>query len=173
MALSKNNYIFVGIGVAVAAILGIMVAVGGIPNNISENISENPTVIQSTAPVIVINQEYFMTEENMAFKVTGVKIQENAQKEGYSSYTPIIQYKVTRDTQSDGFEAKIRAETMLHQEFIDKFDQFIITTKGNRIPLNLSNSYGLEGVLVKNGESPKYFGIAKDGKDRLLVDITS
>lgn len=166
MTLSKNNYILVGIGVAVAAILGIIVAVGGIPNNISEN-----PIIQPTAPVIGINQEYTITEENMAFKVTNVKIQENTQKDGYSSHTPIIQYKVTRDTAADGFEAKIRQETMLHQEFIDKFDQYIITTKGNRIPLNLSNSYGLEGIQMKNDESAKYFAIAKDGKDRLLVDV--
>lgn len=171
MTLSKNNYILVGIGVAVAAILGIIVAVGGIPNNISENISENP-IMEQTAPVIGINQEYTITEENMAFKVTNAKIQENAQKDGESSYTPIIQYKVTRNSDADGFEAKIRQETMLHQEFINKFDQFIITTKGNRIPLNLSNSYGLEGIQMKNGESPKYFAIAKDGKDRLLLDIS-
>lgn len=108
----------------------------------------------------------------MTFKVTDVKIQENAQKDGCSDHTSIIQYRVTRDTSADGFEVKIRVETMLRQEFIDKFEQFIITIKGSRIPLNLSNSYGLEGISVKNGESPKYFAIEKDDKDRLLVDIT-
>lgn len=46
MTLSKNNYILIGVGVAVAAIFGIIIVVGGILDNLSEN-----SIIDNSQPL--------------------------------------------------------------------------------------------------------------------------